>query len=244
MLEKNDLTVGTTDGITVYMDQIADWKKLDSPLEGKKVIVSAGPTHEYLDPVHFLGTPSSGKMGFCLAQAALAAGAKVVLVSGPVSLPDPEGITIIRVTSAEEMQQAILGEYEDADVVIMAAAVTDFRPVSLSHLKIKKAEQISDLRLELTPDILAGLGKNKGQRFLCGFAAETNDLETYAKNKLIEKNLDLILANNILQEGAGFAVDTNAVTAYYGDEKELFPLMSKADTARRIIALIGRLMHK
>lgn len=237
MLKGMNLTVGSPGGINAYTD--GNFCRL---LSGKKVIVSAGPTYEYLDPITFLGNRSSGKMGFSLAIAALAAGAEVVLVSGPVSLPDPEGISVHHIVSAEEMQNAVLSEYDDADIVIMAAAVTDFRPADISGLKLKKAEQADGLRLVRTPDILAGLGKNKGNRFLCGFAAESNNVAEYARKKLKEKNIDLILANDVTLPGSGFAVDTNIITAYYDNKEKAFPLLSKQEVACRIIELISEIM--
>lgn len=213
-----------------------------SKLAGKKVIVSAGPTYEFIDSVSFIGTRGSGKMGYALAEAAAREGAEVVLVAGPVSLNDPPGITVKHVVSASEMQDAILDEYDDADIVIMSAAVADYRPAKVADHKLKKGPENQCLEVVLTPDILAGLGKQKGSRFLAGFAAETDNLEQYAQGKLKEKNLDLVLANNVLEDGAGFDVDTNIITAIYGDKIERFPKMSKKQAAKEIIDLIVKLL--
>ena len=214
----------------------------DQPLKGKKILVTAGPTYEYIDPVRFIGNRSSGKMGFALAQAAANAGGNVVLISGPVGLPDPDGIRIIGVTSAREMRDAVIREYADTDIVIMAAAVADYRPKAALEKKIKKSDEQLRLELVKNPDILKELGQDKGNRFLCGFAAETDNLADYARDKLIKKNLDMIVANDVSRDDSGFDVDTNAVTVYY-DEKEIsFPLMSKQAVAGEIIRLIGKLL--
>ena len=214
----------------------------DQPLKGKKILVTAGPTYEYIDPVRFIGNRSSGKMGFALAQAAANAGGNVVLISGPVGLPDPDGIRIIGVTSAREMRDAVIREYADTDIVIMAAAVADYRPKAALEKKIKKSDEQLRLELVKNPDILKELGQDKGNRFLCGFAAETENLADYARDKLIKKNLDMIVANDVSRDDSGFDVDTNAVTVYY-DEKEIsFPLMSKQAVAGEIIRLIGKLL--
>ena len=211
-------------------------------MKGKKILVTAGPTYEYIDPVRFIGNRSSGKMGFALAQAAANAGGNVVLISGPVGLPDPDGIRIIGVTSAREMRDAVIREYADTDIVIMAAAVADYRPKAALEKKIKKSDEQLRLELVKNPDILKELGQDKGNRFLCGFAAETENLADYARDKLIKKNLDMIVANDVSRDDSGFDVDTNAVTVYY-DEKEIsFPLMSKQAVAGEIIRLIGKLL--
>lgn len=214
----------------------------ENKLAGKKVVVSAGPTYEYIDSVSFIGTRGSGKMGYALAEAAAQAGAEVVLVAGPVALNDPPGITVKHVVSAVEMQAAILAEYEDTDIVIMSAAVADYRPAQIAGHKLKKGPANQRLDVVLTPDILAGLGQQKGRRLLVGFAAETDNLEQYAKGKLKEKNLDLVLANNVLEDGAGFDVDTNIVTAFYGDTVKQFPKMSKKQLAKEIIDLVAKLL--
>jgi len=235
--DDNDFRVGKP-----YLEDTKVACKVLEHGKGKKVVVSAGPTYEYIDSVSFIGTRGSGKMGYALAEAAAQAGAEVVLVAGPVALNDPPGITVKHVVSAAEMQAAILAEYEDTDIVIMSAAVADYRPAQIAGHKLKKGPANQRLDVVLTPDILAGLGGQKGRRLLVGFAAETDNLEQYAKGKLKEKNLDLVLANNVLEDGAGFDVDTNIVTAFYGDTVKQFPKMSKKQLAKEIIGLVAKLL--
>lgn len=218
------------------------------PLSGKKVLVSAGPTYEYIDPVRFIGNRSSGKMGYALAKAAAQAGADVTLVSGPTALPDPLGLATQRVTSAAEMYDAVWQHYPAADIVIMAAAVADYRPMEAAAEKLKKGSGDHTLSLTPTRDILASLGQAKGNRFLAGFAAETQALETYASRKLRDKNLDLIIANDVSAPGAGFDHDTNIITAFWPQagrvEKKAYPLLSKDAAAKEIIRLIDELLHR
>lgn len=216
------------------------------PLAGQRMLVSAGPTYEYLDPVRFLGNRSSGKMGWAVAEAAMAAGAEVTLILGPCSLPDLPGGTTLRVVSALEMRQAVQEVYPETEIVVMAAAVSDYRPQIRSEQKIKKGGE-QQLTLVGNPDILAELGADKGSRFLAGFAAETEDLTGYAQLKLEQKNLDLILANDVSQAGAGFDGDTNIITALWPEQgrvaREQWPLMSKSKAAERIIDKIVELRN-
>lgn len=186
-------------------------------LAGLRVLVSAGPTVEPLDPVRFLSNRSSGKMGYALAGAALARGARVDLVSGPVHLTAPAGAVLHRVETASEMKLAIDSLFEKTDIVIMAAAVADYRAKAVSPQKIKKETGEATFTLEKTPDILADLGQRKGGQFLVGFAAETQNLAHYARQKMVAKNLDMIVANDISRAGAGFATDTNIVTIFRSD---------------------------
>jgi phosphopantothenoylcysteine decarboxylase/phosphopantothenate--cysteine ligase len=181
-------------------------------LAGQRVLVSAGPTREHLDPARMLSNPSSGKMGFALAREARARGAAVVLVSGPTSLPDPAGVEVVRVVSAAEMADAMVSRVENVDVVVMAAAPADFRPAQPSADKIKK-EGADKLNLELvaTPDILTSLCAAPGQRLVVGFAAETGDLESAAREKMERKGCDLMVANRVGLPGAGFESDRNEV---------------------------------
>ncbi len=209
---------------------------------GKTVLVTSGPTREAIDPVRFISNRSTGKMGHALARAALARGAKVILVSGPTDLPVPPGVEYVPVTSAEEMYRRVRDYYRDCDVVIGAAAVADYRPRQFSQQKLKKGD--SDLVIELTrnPDILAELGKDKGNRILVGFAAETQDLIANAVDKMHKKNLDLLVANDVTLEGAGFGTDTNIVTiiSRQGDTTPL-PGMAKSDLANVILDRISEL---
>jgi phosphopantothenoylcysteine decarboxylase/phosphopantothenate--cysteine ligase len=214
-------------------------------LEGQTVLVTAGPTREPLDPVRFLSNRSSGKMGYAIAEAAAARGARVILVSGPTALAPPPGADVIRVETAEEMYRAVLAELESAGVVIKAAAVADYRPTHKADNKIKKGGALSEVALEPTPDILAELGKRKGPRILVGFAAETDDVLANARAKLQRKNLDLVVANDVGRVGAGFDVDTNAVTILdaTGGAEEL-PLLSKREVADRILDRVTALLRR
>lgn len=204
---------------------------------GRKVLVTAGPTREPLDPVRFISNPSSGKMGFALAKAAEQRGAEVVLISGPVSLPDPSRITTIKVNTAMEMADAVFSYMDQSDIIIKTAAVSDYRPVDPADHKIKKGAETITLSMQKTGDILKKLGENKKNRILVGFAAETENLEQYAQKKLCEKNLDLIVGNIVgSSSSSGFQSETNKVTLFFkdGTEKSL-PLMKKEEVAHAIL---------
>jgi phosphopantothenoylcysteine decarboxylase/phosphopantothenate--cysteine ligase len=205
-------------------------------LAGESFLITAGPTQEPIDPVRFLSNPSSGKMGYALARAARRRGADVVLISGPVSIDAPIDVGLIRVRTAQEMKEAVLSRFDSASIVIKAAAVSDYRPVNVSDHKIKKVDESLALELSRTPDILRRLGEIKGDRLLVGFAAETEDLVKNAATKLKEKNLDLIVANNVQMSDSGFGVDTNRVTLIFADARqESLSLMSKDDLADLIL---------
>lgn len=205
-------------------------------LRGKTVLISAGPTREKIDPVRYLSNYSSGKMGYAIAEVAQHLGANVILISGPVSLKPPTGVQVIRVESAEEMYEAVLEYFDEADIVIKSAAVSDYRPKKILQQKMKKQSQELVIELERTVDILAELGKRKKAQFLIGFAAETNHVEEYAQQKLLSKNADMIVANNVMQEGAGFGTDTNIVTFYKpNNEKKQFPKLTKHEVAYEIL---------
>ena len=205
----------------------------NNDLEGKTVLVTAGPTREEIDPVRFLSNYSSGKMGYAIARAARNRGAKVVLVSGPVHLPEPKGVETIRVGSAQEMYRAVMSQAESADLIIKAAAVADFRPIVRGAQKVKKGRaETMTMELQRNPDILAELGQQKGSRVLIGFAAETEELLKHAHEKLTHKNLDMIVANDVTQEGAGFDGDTNIVRFLTADGRvEELPRMTKEAVA-------------
>jgi phosphopantothenoylcysteine decarboxylase / phosphopantothenate---cysteine ligase len=204
---------------------------------GVRVLVSAGPTAEPLDPVRVLTNRSSGKMGFRVAERARARGASVLLVSGPSSEPDPHGVETLRVQTAGEMKDAILGRLEAVDVVVMAAAVADYRPELSAPQKIKKDEEPVTLKLVRTDDILMAVaGKRKKEQTIVGFAAETESLESNAREKLARKKLDLIVANDVSRPSSGFEVDTNEATLFRADgTARKLPLMSKLALADEIL---------
>jgi phosphopantothenoylcysteine decarboxylase/phosphopantothenate--cysteine ligase len=203
---------------------------------GQTILVSAGPTCEDIDPVRFLTNRSSGKMGYALAEAAQRRGAHVILVSGPTELKIPEGVDWVPVRATEQMHRTVLERAREANVAIMAAAVSDYRPAAAQDTKIKRGSGGFTLELEPTPDILAELSREKGNRVLVGFAAETNSVAENARGKLARKGADMIVANDVTQEGAGFDTDTNIVTLYLRDEREVpLPKMSKLDVANRIL---------
>jgi phosphopantothenoylcysteine decarboxylase/phosphopantothenate--cysteine ligase len=213
---------------------------------GEQILITGGPTQEAIDPVRFITNHSSGKMGYALAQMARRRGAAVILISGPVPLPLPrKDIKIVPVRSAAEMEKAVFANLKGSSVVIMAAAVSDYRPKVISERKIKKGNSDTSLALERTDDILGKLGKRKGNRVLVGFAAETENLIANAQKKLKGKNLDLIVANDVTKPGAGFASDTNQVKILYpsGKVKDL-PLMSKAEVSRSILDDVLSLLRK
>ncbi len=214
----------------------------EKDLAGKKILVTAGPTQEALDPVRFLSNHSSGKMGYRIAERAAMRGAEVTLVSGKTALDTPLFVKKINVTSAEEMAEAVLDNAAEQDIIIKAAAVADYRPKTVADEKIKKKDDDLYIPLERTRDILKTLGENKkpGQ-FLCGFSMETEHMEENAREKLVKKNLDLIVANNVKTEGAGFAVDTNVVKLISREETVALPLLDKAEVADR---LLSHILHK
>jgi phosphopantothenoylcysteine decarboxylase/phosphopantothenate--cysteine ligase len=214
-------------------------------LAAETVLVTAGPTEEDLDPVRFLSNHSSGKMGYALARAARRRGAEVVLVSGPTSLTAPAGVRTVRVRSALEMREAVFQNFAKASILIMAAAVSDYRPRQKADQKMKKDSVPDVLELERNPDILWEAGRIKEHRVLVGFAAETQNLLRNAKEKLAKKNLDLIVANDVSLPGAGFQVDTNIVRLIPRSGKaEKLPLLSKDDLADRILGRILVLKKK
>jgi phosphopantothenoylcysteine decarboxylase/phosphopantothenate--cysteine ligase len=214
--------------------------KKSGPLAGKKVVVTAGGTVERIDPVRYISNDSSGKMGFALARAARAMGAEVTLIAARTDEAPPRDadIRLVRVESAQDMYEAVTERWADCDILIKAAAVADYRPRHSAESKIKKSGDTMTLELVKTTDILESLGKMKDKQFLIGFAAETGNAEYYAKDKLVRKNLDLIVANDVAVEGAGFGTDTNIVSVYDADGLVLdLPLASKDEVARRVLQL-------
>lgn len=222
--------------------KVCDVLGLRHDLAGHTVLVTAGPTCEDIDPVRFLTNRSSGKMGYALAEAAHRRGARVVLVSGPTDRKIPEGVDWVPVRATEEMRRAVLDRAREANFIIMAAAVADYRPAAAQDKKIKRGEGSFTLELEPTPDILAELGhatpvaSDNRRRILVGFAAETDRVAHHARGKLAAKGADMIVANDVTQEGAGFDTDTNIVTIYIRDGREIpLPKMSKFEVANRIL---------
>jgi len=205
-------------------------------LAGERFLITAGPNREPIDPVRYISNRSSGKMGYALARAGLRRGAVVALVSGPTALEPPSGARLIPVTTAAEMRRAVLDEFPNCTAVIMAAAVSDYRPLEYSSAKMKRGKKPLELRLEPNPDILKEIGAMKGGKLLVGFAAESDDLVANARKKLQEKNLDLIVANDVTQEGSGFDGDTNIATIVdRGGGARALPLMTKDELADQIL---------
>jgi phosphopantothenoylcysteine decarboxylase/phosphopantothenate--cysteine ligase len=211
-------------------------------LEGETILITAGPTQEPIDPVRFISNRSSGKMGYALAEAALDRGARVILVSGPVALDPPRGAEVVRVRTAVEMRDAVFLHLEPATAIIKCAAVADFRPAAPARQKIKKKGAPATLELEPVGDILAELGRTRGERLLVGFAAETENVLAYALRKLEEKNCDMIVANRVGGEGAGFESDTNEVLLVMrGGVVVEVPRAPKREIADRILGQMIRL---
>ena len=210
--------------------------------QGRHILVSAGPTREYLDPIRFISNPSSGKMGYAIAKAARMRGAEVTLVSGKVNIRPPYGVHFIEVESAQQMFEKINSFFKKTDCIIMSSAVSDFTPSKTSPQKIKKTSEHLDISLDRTKDILSAVAKNKEDRIIVGFAAETENVEQYAREKLRQKNMDMIVANNVTEKNSGFDADTNKVLIINRDgTAEDFPLMRKSDLADVILDRISSL---
>lgn len=229
----------TGDGKLPSEEELVDYvvRELAFPkdLAGKKILVTAGPTQESIDPVRYITNHSTGKMGYALAKMAMLRGAEVTLVSGRTALEPPRFVEVVLVVSAEDMYQAVTTRAKEQDIIIKAAAVADYRPATVAEEKIKKTENAASIKLERTRDILAALGEDKGKTCLCGFSMETENMLENSRKKLKKKNLDMIVANNLKVEGAGFGTDTNVITILT-EEKELeLPQMSKEEAANRIL---------
>ncbi|MFT4766480.1 MAG: phosphopantothenoylcysteine decarboxylase/phosphopantothenate--cysteine ligase [Oleispira sp.] len=208
-------------------------------LSGLDVVITAGPTREAIDPVRFISNHSSGKMGYALAEAARDAGARVTIISGPVRLEGPEKITIIPVESASEMLAASLEQQQNCDIFIAAAAVADYRPLQVAQQKIKKTGEHMQITLIKNPDIVATIAQLEQSPFVVGFAAETQNVATYARGKLTSKNLNMIIANDVSNTDIGFNSDSNSVTAFWGENQQDFPQASKSALSRELIELIA-----
>jgi phosphopantothenoylcysteine decarboxylase/phosphopantothenate--cysteine ligase len=227
------------DDIVAAVRATLQWKR---DLVGESVLVTAGPTCEDLDPVRYLTNRSSGKMGYAVAAVAAQRGAKVVLISGPTALETPAGVERVDVRSAQEMFDAVHERAATSTIAILAAAVADYRPAQRHDEKIKKSDASLAIEFERTPDILASLSQNKGRKIIVGFAAETQRVAENARKKLVSKGADLIVANDVSAEGAGFDRDTNIVTLFSRDGRDLaLPKLGKTEVAQRILDEVVRL---
>lgn len=225
----------------VLFEYIVQELAFPKDLSGKKILVTAGPTREAIDPVRYITNHSTGKMGYAIARAAALRGAEVMLVSGPVNLEAPLGVKLVPVVSAREMFEAVTAVSGGQDAIVKAAAVADYRPVHVGTEKTKKTDGDMEIELERTDDILAWLGAHRrAGQVLCGFSMETQNMLENSKAKLERKNIDMIVANNLKVEGAGFGTDTNIVTLITGEGAEEFPKMSKDQVAHR---LLDRIFH-
>ena len=234
--------IGRLPESSAIVERIAAHFSAGKSLQGVRLLVTAGGTREAIDPVRYIGNRSSGKMGYAIAAVAAERGAEVILVSGPVSLAAPTGVTRVSVESALEMRDAVLAAFPTVDIVIKAAAVADYRPDVVAEQKIKKQSSNMTVNLIKNPDILAELGSSKSSQFLVGFAAETQDLAKNATEKLRRKNLDMLVANDVTQAGAGFESETNIVKVFYQDGvSEELPQMSKRELAA---VLLDRVQQK
>ncbi|HVA94899.1 MAG TPA: bifunctional phosphopantothenoylcysteine decarboxylase/phosphopantothenate--cysteine ligase CoaBC [Candidatus Dormibacteraeota bacterium] len=235
---------GRLAGVDAIAQAVCGVLGIEHDLRNETIVVTAGPTCEDLDPVRYLTNRSSGKMGYALAQAAVRRGARVILISGPVRLDPPQGVELVSVRSTEQMHRAVLEHFSRATALIMAAAVADYRPVAPQTKKMKRSSARITVELESTPDILADVSRGKGDRIIIGFAAETNNVAEHARAKLESKQADLIVANDVTAEGAGFDHDTNVITLYAREGGEqAFPRMPKIDAAHRILDRLLALRH-
>ncbi len=234
-----DVGAGKMPDPEVLLENIEFAIEKEKDLAEKRILVTAGPTRESIDPVRYLTNHSTGKMGYAIARMAAFRGADVTLISGPVELETPMGVTKLSVTTAQEMFEAVRDHYEDTDIVIKAAAVADYKPLNVSDEKVKKTDSDLSLKLERTEDILGYLGKHKhtGQ-FLCGFSMETEQVVEHSQEKLRKKHLDMIVANNLKDTGAGFGTDTNVVRLITREQITELPLMSKNDVADQLLDAI------
>lgn len=240
MLANGDTGDGKLPSEEILVSYVVRELAHEKDLHGKKVLVTAGPTQEAIDPVRYITNHSTGKMGYALAEAAMLRGAEVTLISGPTAIEPPMFVNVIPIISAQEMFEKVATNATENDIIIKAAAVADYRPKEVCDEKIKKSDHDTEIELERTTDILAYLGKNKGKTFLCGFSMETENMLENSRRKLDKKNLDMIVANNLKDKGAGFGVDTNLITIITRDRELQLELMSKQDAANCILDEIIR----
>ncbi len=230
-----DTGIGKMPSENVLMQYILKECAFSKDMVGKKVLVTAGPTMEKLDPVRFISNHSTGKMGYALAKHCMLRGAEVTLVTGRTSIEPPMFVNTVNTISARDMYEAVTERFEAQDIVIMAAAVADYRPINTSDEKMKKKDNELTISLERTDDILKKLGEIRTHQFLCGFSMETENLVENSRNKLYKKNIDMIVANNLKTAGAGFGTDTNIVTIITPDELKELEIMSKDDVSEKIV---------
>ena len=244
LLACKDVGAGKLPSEEELMDYILQEIRFEKDLVGKKILITAGPTVESIDPVRFISNHSTGKMGYALARVAAERGADVTLISGPVNLQAPRFVKLVPVVSAQDMVEAVKAHSAEADIIIKAAAVADYTPEVVADEKIKKSDGEAELKLKRTTDILKWLGENRvagKKQFLCGFSMETEHMVENSRAKLEKKNLDMIVANNLKVPGAGFGVDTNVVTLITRAETKELPQMSKEEVAAGILNEILRL---
>ena len=243
LLACKDVGAGKLPSEEVLLEYILKEIRFEKDMAGKKVLVTAGPTMEAIDPVRFISNHSTGKMGYAIARIAMQRGAEVTLVTGPTYLEAPPFVRTIPVTSAQDMFEAVASNAKEQDIIIKSAAVADYTPVSVANEKIKKMDGDSQISLKRTTDILKYLGENRTkEQFLCGFSMETENMLENSKKKLAKKNLDMVVANNLKVEGAGFGVDTNVVTLITKEDVKELPRMTKEEVAIAILDTIRKKM--
>lgn len=231
-----DTGAGKLPSEEVLLSYIVKELRYEKDMKGKKVLVTAGPTMEAIDPVRYISNHSTGKMGYAIAKCAMERGAEVTLITGETSIPKPPFVNIVPVVSARDMFEAVKAHYEEVDFIIKAAAVADYTPENVSDEKIKKKEDDMSISLIRTVDILKYVGEHRRKnQIICGFAMETKDLIENAARKLVSKNVDMIVANNLKVRGAGFGTDTNVVTLIKQDERKELPIMTKDEVAKAIL---------
>jgi phosphopantothenoylcysteine decarboxylase/phosphopantothenate--cysteine ligase, prokaryotic len=243
LLACKDIGAGKLPSEEALLDYINKEIHFEKDLAGKRVLVTAGPTVEAIDPVRFISNHSTGRMGYSLARVAMERGAEVTLVTGPTFIPVPRFVKVVEIQSAQEMFEAVTAVSDVQDIIIKAAAVADYTPVSAASEKIKKADRAGAIELKRTVDILKYLGEHKKEnQFLCGFSMETENMLANSRKKLESKNLDMVIANNLKVEGAGFGVDTNVITIITKEEDIELPLMSKEEAAIAILdSIVGQM---
>lgn len=243
LLACKDIGAGKLPSEEALLDYINKEIHFEKDLAGKRVLVTAGPTVEAIDPVRFISNHSTGRMGYSLARVAMERGAEVTLVTGPTSIPVPRFVKVVEIQSAQEMFEAVTAVSDVQDIIIKAAAVADYTPVSAASEKIKKADKAGAIELKRTVDILKYLGEHKKEnQFLCGFSMETENMLANSRKKLESKNLDMVIANNLKVEGAGFGVDTNVITIITKEQDTELPLMSKEEAAIAILdSIVGQM---